>query len=96
MKKFIKNFLIILILIYLIISSLYILSHVNFNEPPMVVGMGFSSKTNIIRNFFGLPSTYSTYNGVSPHYLWHVLFRVLLIIIFSKILLKNNKNNNKK
>lgn len=93
MKKFIKNFLIILILIYLFISSLYILSHIDFNEPPVIVGMGFSSKDNIIRNFFGLPSTYTTYQGVSPHYLWHVLFRVLLIIILLKMLFKNNKKD---
>ena len=81
-KKVLK-IIIVLLIIYLIISSLYIFLHIDFEygkDQQMVVGMGFSETNNIVRQFMGLPKTYTTYDGVSPIYLISVVVRVILAI----------------
>lgn len=91
LRNILKMF-IILIIIYLFISSLYILVHINFEEAPQTVGMGFSELNNMVRLFMGLPKTYSTYQGVSPIYLISVAIRlivaIVLIIVNKKIFSK--------
>lgn len=86
--KNILKILIIPIIIYLFISSLYILFHIDFGNAPEVVGMGFSESNNKVRLFMGLPETRSTYRGVPPIYLLSVVIRLsvaaLAIIIVSK------------
>lgn len=81
MNNKLKKILIILIIIYLFISSLYILFHIDFNEAPEIVGMGFSESNNIIRIFMGLPKTLSTYRGVPPIYLISVAIRLIIAIV---------------
>lgn len=84
MKNKFKNILkivIIFLIIYLLISSLYILVHINFGNAPETVGMGFSESDNKVRIFMGLPKTYSTYKGVEPIYLISVLIRIVLAVI---------------
>lgn len=80
LRNILKMF-IILIIIYLFISSLYILVHINFEEAPQIVGMGFSESNNMVRLFMGLPKTYSTYQGVSPIYLISVAIRLIVAIV---------------
>ena len=80
LKNILKGF-IILIIIYLFISSLYILVHIDFEKAPQTVGMGFSESNNIVRILMGLPKTYSTYQGVSPMYLISVVIRLIVAIV---------------
>lgn len=80
MKK-IKHILIVLIIIYLFVSSIYILSHIDFYNPPETVGMGFSSSNNLIRIFMGLSATVSTYQGVSPWFLIEVIIKIIIAIV---------------
>ena len=93
MKKILK-LLAILIIIYLLISAIYIIMHIDFGKEPEIVGMGFSETTNKIRLFMGLPKTHTTYEGVSPIYLIHAVIRIVLGVIISIILCKNNKKTN--
>ncbi len=84
MKNKFKNILkivIILLIIYLFISSFYILVHIDFENAPETVGMGFSESNNKLRFFLGLPPTHSTYGGVEPIYLIFVVVRILLAVI---------------
>ena len=76
LRNILKMF-IILIIIYLFIS----LVHINFEEAPQTVGMGFSELNNMVRLFMGLPKTYSTYQGVSPIYLISVAIRLIVAIV---------------
>lgn len=78
MKSKIKNIVIIILIVYLIISSIYILFHINFDEEPKYVGPGFSNSNNILRLFMGLPKTCSTYEGVPPIFLIEVLIKIVL------------------
>ena len=87
LKKILK-IIILLIIIYLFISSLYILVHIDFGTPPGIVGMGFSESDNMVRIFMGLPKTYTTYQGVSPTYLISVAIRLILAIV---LILVNKK-----
>ena len=89
MKK-LKKMLISIFVVYLIISALYVLFHINFFEPPEYAGMGFSPTNNILRLFMGLPITHTTYGGVSPIFLIEVVIKIILAIIFI-IYLKKNK-----
>ena len=84
MNNKLKNILkivIIFLIIYLFISALYILVHINFGNEPEIVGMGFSESNNKIRIFMGLPKTYSTYQGIKPIYLVSVLIRIIFAVI---------------
>lgn len=80
LKKILK-IAIVLLIIYLFISSLYILVHIDFEKSPQTVGMGFSESNNMVRLFMGLPKTYSTYQGVSPIYLISVAIRFIVAIV---------------
>lgn len=80
LKKILK-IAIVLLIIYLCISSLYILVHIDFEKAPQTVGMGFSESNNMVRLFMGLPKTYSTYQGVSPIYLISVAIRLIVAIV---------------
>ncbi len=83
MKDF-KRIIICILISYLIISSLYILFHINFFEEPEITGMGFSESNNILRLFMGIPKTYSTYEGVSPLFLIEVIIKLIIAIVLVK------------
>lgn len=80
--KQILKIIIVVIIIYLFVSAIYILLHIDFGNAPEIVGMGFSESNNKLRVFMGLPKTYSTYKGVAPIYLISVVIRIILAIIF--------------
>ena len=80
MKK-IGKILLRLLVVYLIISAFYIMFHIDFGEPPEIVGMGFSPAYNRMRIFMGLPPTGTTYNGVSPTYFIHAAIRLILAVV---------------
>ena len=88
LKRILKIIIPILV-IYLLISAIYIAIHVNFGTEPTTVGMGFSSNTNLLRTFIGLPRTNSTYEGISPIYLIQsaikIIIAIALLIFYSKI-----------
>lgn len=88
LKRILKIIIPILV-IYLLISAIYIAIHVNFGTEPTTVGMGFSSSTNLLRTFMGLPRTNTTYEGVSPIYLIQSVIKIIiaiaLLIFYSKI-----------
>lgn len=88
MKKS-KKYLIFILVVYLIISALYVLFHIDFFEQPELVGMGFSTTNNILRLFMGLPKTYTTYGGVSPIFLIEVVAKIILAIVLIRHLKKN-------
>lgn len=94
MKKKLLRLLAILMIIYLFVSAIYIFIHINFDDSPQTVGMGFSESTNILRIFMGLPKTFTTYEGVSPIYLIQVVVRILLGVILSIVLYKNKEQKN--
>lgn len=81
MKKILLKIIIWILIIYLIVSSVYIFKHINFGPEPTAVGMGFKSSTNMIRTFMGLKPTYNTYEGVPPVYLISVIIRILIAIL---------------
>lgn len=91
MSNKIKNIIIILLIIYLVISAAYIFSCVDFGPPPDLVGWGFSSDENVIRNIMGVPSTYSTYKGIPPSYLWSSAIRIICAGVLGVVLYKRNK-----
>ncbi|MDR1101948.1 MAG: hypothetical protein LBL34_06315 [Clostridiales bacterium] len=64
---------------YCLISAIYIFAHINFGARPEIVGMGFSSRTNFWRIFWGLPTVNSTYEGVPPMP-WLIICAVKLVI----------------
>ena len=88
LKRILKIIIPILV-IYLLISAIYIAIHVDFGTAPYMVGMGFSSRTNLLRIFMGLPPTNNTYEGVSPIYLIQsaikIIIAIALLIFYSKI-----------
>lgn len=92
MKKT-KKILIISIIIYLIISSLYIFLHIDFDtsSKSTLVLPGFKATTNILRLFMGLPCTFSTNQGISPVFLLEVVIKIIIAIILVVYLIKNNK-----
>ena len=87
LKKMLK-IIILFMIIYLFISAIYILLHIDYARAPEIVGMGFSESNNILRVFMGLPKTYSTYEGVAPKYLIFVAIRIILAVI---LLIVNRK-----
>ena len=103
MKKVLK-FVIIILVIYLFISSLYIFIHIDFDNGPKIdgasideirtVGPGFSESKNRTRIFMGLPETNSTYEGVPPIYLFSVAIRLIIGSILCIFLHKKNKKTN--
>lgn len=92
MKK-IKKLVIIAIVIYLIISAIYVLFHINFLEKSENVGMGYSETNNMLRLFMGIPKTLTTDKGVSPIFLIEVIVKFIISIALI-IYIKNNNNNN--
>ena len=94
MKKKLLKVLIIFIILYLFISAIYVLIHIDFGNPPEIVGMGFSSSRNRMRILMGLPKTVSTYEGVPPIYLIQVIVKVCVGIILSVFLFKKKENIN--
>lgn len=84
--KNVKKAGLIVFITYLIISSFYILLHINFCNEPEIVGMGYSETTNVIRMLMGLPKTYSTYTGVSPLFLIEIFIKLVITIVLIKIL----------
>lgn len=94
MKKKLFKLFTMLIVIYLFISAIYVLIHINFGTPPEIVGMGFSESRNILRNFMGLPKTLTTYEGVPPIYLIQVIVKVSIGIILLNLLYKDKERKN--
>lgn len=90
MKKTMKCLVVILI-VYLVISAIYVLFHIDFFEKPEVVGMGFSEANNTLRLFMGLPKTFTTYEGVSPVFLIEVIAKLILVIFLIRFLKKKSK-----
>ena len=90
--KVIKKILLLILIVYLFISSTYILFHINFGTEPKVTGMGFSNFNNLIRVFMGIPKTYTTYEGVSPWFLIEVILKVIIAILLIKVFKKINKS----
>ena len=94
MKKFksvLIKIVILLSIVYLIASATYITKYIDFGTPPTIVGMGYSQETNILRNFMGLPSTYSTYEGISPIFLIESIIKIIIAIILITYYLKKEK-----
>ena len=90
--KIAKKILLIILILYLFISSIYILVHINFGNEPEIAGMGFSESNNLIRIIMGIPKTYTTYEGVSTWFLLEVIIKVIIAIILIKVLKKINKS----
>lgn len=94
-NKLLKNIykiFIIIIIIYLFISSLYILVHIDFKrttQTPQIDLPAFRESTNMVRIFMGLPKTYSTYEGVSTIYLISVATRFIVAIVLIIIIKKH-------
>ena len=88
-----KKILMIVIVIYLIISALYILFHIEFFESSEaeIVGMGFSESNNILRLFMGLPKTFTTDESVSPLFLLEVVIKIIIAVVLIIYLRKNNE-----
>ena len=87
MKKFksvLIKIVILLSIVYLIASATYITKYIDFGTPPTIVGMGYSQETNILRNFMGLPSTYSTYEGISPIFLIESIIKIIITYYLKK------------
>lgn len=91
MKKKLLKLLTMLIIIYIFISAIYVLRHIDFGTPPEIVGMGFSESRNTMRMFMGLPKTYTTYEGVPPIYLIQVIIKIFIGVILSIVLFKNKE-----
>lgn len=91
-----KKIVIIVIVIYLIISALYVLFHIDFFESSAaeIGGMGFSESNNILRLFMGLPRTFTTNKSVSPLFLLEVVIKIIIAIGLIIYLRKNNKEKN--
>ncbi len=89
MRNKIFKLLIILIILYLFISSIYILIYIDFDFKPQITGMGFSENKNIVRIIMGLPKMYSTYEGVSPIYIIEAIFKTFIGIMLCRYLYKN-------
>lgn len=95
MKSKILKFIVYLILIYLFISAIYVLLHIDFGTPSLIQGDGFSERNNMIRIFMGLPKTFTTYEGVPPIFLIQVLVKLVFGIILLIFVNKKIKNNNR-
>ena len=72
------NIAIYMVAIYLLMSAIYIFCHIDFGNPPDVVGPGFSEAENALRMIMGLPKTYCSYSGVPPTYL--ISFGIRLVL----------------
>ena len=94
MKK-VKEIILWIMMIYLIVSALYVLFHINFFEEPEINGMGFSESNNVLRLFMGLTKTYSTYEGVGPIFLIEVIIKIVLAIFILRYL-KNKERKDEK
>lgn len=90
MKKLMK-YLVVILIVYLIISAIYVLFHIDFFEKSEIVGMGFSESNNILRLFMGLPKTFTTYQNVSPVFLIEVIVKIILAIFLIIFLKKKSK-----
>ena len=94
MKDKLLKLLIIVVILYLFISAIYVLLHIDFGTPPETVGMGFSESRNTLRIFMGLPKTLTTYECVPPTYLIQVIVKVAIGSILLILLYKNKERKN--
>lgn len=97
MKKKIKEIVIIAIVIYLIISALYVFFHIDFSGSleGKIVGMGFSEPNNMLRLFMGLPKTFTTNENVSPLFLIEVVIKIIIaigLIMYLRKIMKKESN----
>lgn len=94
-KKIIK-----LIIIYLIISSMYIGVRISFEEPVFYENLVFE-ETNVIHNairiIMGIPPVSKGFGEyVSPKFLIEIVIKIIIAIILSiYLLIDKTKNNNK-
>ena len=98
MNKKIKNilkFVVPIIIVYLIISSIYIFAHIGIGTAQSLECKEINRVTNVLRVFMGLPSTQSAYMGVGQTYLIQVAIKiviaVVLLIFYPKVSEKNNR-----
>ena len=90
-KKIIK-----FIIIYLIVSSMYIGACINFETPIYYEGYEETSIFyNIFRIIMGVPKVYRGYKGVSPKFLIEIIIKLIIAIILIVYLIKNHIENKK-
>ena len=83
--------LIIFVIIYLIMSSMYIGVCVNFEKHRYFEGYTETSPLlNTFRLIMGVPKVVKGYEGVAPKYLLEVLIKVIIAIILSIYLIIDN------
>ena len=87
MKKWMKK-LIIYVIIYLIVSSMYIGVHINFNKPIYYENQEkVPNFYNIFRFVMGIPPVDRGYEGVSPRFWLQIIRKITLAIILVIILI---------
>lgn len=85
-----------LIIIYLIVSSMYIGACINFETPIYYEGYEETSIFyNIFRFIMGVPKVYRGYKGVSPKFLIEIIVKLIIAIILIVYLIKNHMENKK-
>lgn len=90
MKKSIRK-LIVFIIIYLIISSMYIAVHIDFKEPIYYENYEQTSIFyNAVRLIMGIPPVIKGYEGVVPEFLIEIVIKVVVAIILSIYLVIDN------
>lgn len=86
-----KKIIIKIIVLYLIISSMYIGVCINFQEPIYYENYVESNNThNIFRLLMGLPKTINGNDSVSPLYIIEIIIKVLIAICLIILLKKQN------
>ena len=82
------------IIIYLLVSSMYIGACINFETPIYYEG---DEETiiffNIFRNAMGVPKVYNGYKGVSSEFLIQIIIKLIIAIILIVYLIKNRIKN---
>ena len=84
MNKKIKNilkFVVPIIIVYLIISSIYIFAHIGIGTAQSLGCKEINRATNVLRVFMGLPSTQSAYMGVDQTYLIQVAIKIVIAVV---------------
>ena len=81
-KGKVKHGLIFLLIVYLIVSSIYIIAFIDFEEPNGLYADSMPTfPTNEIRLFMGIPTTGNSYFGVSPLFLIEVIIKLAIAVV---------------
>lgn len=96
MKKSTRK-LIIFVIIYLIISSMYIVVHIDFKQPIYYENYTETSIFyNAVRIIMGIPPVVKGYEGVSPKFFAEIVIKILIaisLLLYITIDYYKNKNN---